>query len=66
MEKIEVPNIESLKKRFNDALATLPQYYKVIYSDFDRFVAQSLELSVQALEQIAERHMKARRNDYAS
>lgn len=66
MEKIEVPNIESLKKRFNDALATLPQYYKVIYSDFDRFVAQSLELSVQALEQIAERHMKARRSDYAS
>lgn len=66
MEKIELPNIESLKKRFNDALATLPQYYKAIYSDFNRFVAQSLELSVQALEQIAERHMKARRSDYAS
>jgi len=66
MAKIEIRNIRELKERFNKAIETLPQYYQAIYSDFEKFAGSSLELSVQALEQIAKRHKRARANDYAS
>jgi hypothetical protein len=49
---IIIPKV--LKPRFEKVLEELPSCYKTMYNDFERFIALSLELSIQALERTVE------------
>jgi len=61
MEKIEIPIVQELERRFDLAISKLPDYYRIIYKDFATFMKQSLELSVKLLEDLANRHEQAQK-----
>jgi hypothetical protein len=59
--KIVIPN--ALKKRFETVFDMLPDYLKVNYRGFEQFAVLSVELALQALEQIAENYKKFEAED---